>query len=746
MEAKKQQSAGSSGSLPPGNPTREIKGNSLGSPSFFIISCLFFFLMFSGLRTWLFNTVTPTYNATLLAHLYAGVLCLIMFTYYTIRHLRWKASVRNKNLPLWALLDLVAVFILLDPPVNLASIARPILYLFLAHFFYCAIRHTYNQIREENKVVNIVGFLGAFFFLGSAFIGLINLFGNITNPYLFLNGHRISSFVFILFWVLHLYYHSRDTRVATREWNAFMVRRLAVSAVVGLLLLALVYPCRYMFVTPEKIMREYEMSNTPAPQRFWKSNMKLTTRHLPAPELIAKSKSCGDHAGCHSDIMMQWESSSHRLAGNRLVRTLIQRAIEEKGMEEGALCITCHIPASALTGQITSDFYNQKDSTIFEGSSCVVCHSISKISPIGNVSFTVDPPLGWIQAGPLPSQTRKLFLSNILLILSKPDYHNRIFRRKNPIYSSSEYCATCHEVYNDTPSGRKHPQDTYQSWVEWKWKTGKEDSCQDCHMPAFKDHVGNMIKSHRFPGANQALTILTSDWVEFIKPTEIKKLIGVVSNNFYPEAGTEALDRENEAYLKGEMELKKVWYDYMGRRRERVVLEKGPILGVEINISGSPARGEIVEVVVVTKNLKVGHTFPTGDLQILETWLDFMVMDARGVEIYRNGYLDSDNFLDPEAHKLGNLNADIDGKPILDGRVWRAKSNIYYRVIPPDGDYEDKYVFTIPAQAQGPLAFKATWRYRRANQHVVNTVFGATSGVTLPVTDLVSATKTFQLQ
>ncbi|MFH1539112.1 MAG: multiheme c-type cytochrome [bacterium] len=720
--------------------------NSWRFGSFMVLFCLFFFLTFSGFWTWFFPTWSPGYNAVLLMHLYLGVICMIVFTYYLIKHIRQTAEPRDRNLPVWILLDFIAMFVFLDPPgTHLENISRILIVALFVHVLYCAIRFTLNQIRKENKVVVILGFFSAFFFFSTAFLGLLNLFGNITFPSIFLNGHRYLSIVFTAIMGFHIYYSLREKQALDPARIVGIVRRVAAAAVVGLVLLVLIYPFSGLFVTPPEEMREYEVSGIPTPEKFSASNMKLSSRNLPTPALMADSKSCGDHAGCHSDIFVQWESSTHRLGGNRLVRALIQRAIDEEGMGEGSFCIGCHVPASAVTGRITHDFFNQKDETIFEGSSCVVCHGVSAVSPIGNISFTIDPPFGWIQAGPKPSEQHKLFISNILLILSKPDFHNRLFRRKDPIYRSSEYCATCHENYSDTPSGRLHPQDLYQSWIEWKWKTGKEDTCNDCHMPVFIDHVGNPIKSHRFLGGNQALTMLTADWKDFIRPKKIKKLPGVSSNRYYPESGTEAQDLANEAYLKGDVEIKKVWYEGY-RRRERIVLEKGPNLGVDIMVPDNLGTGDSVEVVVVTKNLKIGHTFPSGDLQVLQTWLDFKVTDSQGEEIYRNGYLDDKFFLDPQAHRMGRLCADADGEPIRDGRVWRAKSSIYYRVILPAGEIEDKYKFVIPEHAAGPLTITATWRYRRANQHVTNAVFGPDSGVTLPVTDMVSVSKTAQLQ
>ena len=129
---------------------------------------------------------------------------------------------------------------------------------------------------------------------------------------------------------------------------------------------------------------------------------------------------------CHKDIYESWKDSRHSISWTS--KTYIE-ASENRTKEK---CLACHIPES-VTGQKPSPRLDRRD----EGIYCVSCHFIN-----GKMNGPYD-----------------------LVAPPHPTY-------RNPDYVNSKFCGSCH-------------QKTFKEWKE----TGKEDTCQDCHMPRTKSRL-----------------------------------------------------------------------------------------------------------------------------------------------------------------------------------------------------------------------------------------------------------------
>ena len=84
-----------------------------------------------------------------------------------------------------------------------------------------------------------------------------------------------------------------------------------------------------------------------------------------------------------------------------------------------------------------------------------------------------------------------------------------------------------------------------------------------------------------------------------------------------------------------------------------------------------------------------------------------------------------------------------DGKIITQNRVWQIKKKIITRDIPPGEKVMDDYFFQIPAKAAGKLTFRASWRYRKFNQDLMNWAYGRNT--TAPVLTIASIEKVLDI-
>ncbi|MCP5007926.1 MAG: hypothetical protein GY941_28930 [Planctomycetes bacterium] len=156
--------------------------------------------------------------------------------------------------------------------------------------------------------------------------------------------------------------------------------------------------------------------------------------------LMGNSLSCSSE-GWHEDIYRQWYSSAHRYSSTEVFyRKAEQYFVETDGKEATRYCAGCHDPVALLSGGINP---GEGFDTLYskEGSSCIVCHAITKIRHLkGSGSYLLAPHRrymfenreGWFYE----------MLGN-LLIKTAPEMHRKEYSRT--FYDSSEYCAVCHK-------------------------------------------------------------------------------------------------------------------------------------------------------------------------------------------------------------------------------------------------------------------------------------------------------------
>lgn len=241
------------------------------------------------------------------------------------------------------------------------------------------------------------------------------------------------------------------------------------------------------------------------------------------------------------------------------------------------------------------------------------------------------------------------------------------------LHTKSDFCGMCHDVYH--PANNLLLEATYTEWKNSSY-AAQGIQCQDCHMTpgpgvtrpnpgtaATGGPVRPQIFTHQFAGGNA--TPLAS-----------------------PEH--QKLSREG--------------------------LQAAASLLVTPPVSATP--GSNMDLQITVNNKGAGHFLPTGLTDIREMWLDIVVTDSSGKEIYRSGALDEHGVIDQQAVIYRTIFRDKDGQPTL--KPWFAESILSDHRVPPAGSVTENYRVPLPTGTGMPLSIKATLLYRSAPQDLVD--------------------------
>lgn len=290
----------------------------------------------------------------------------------------------------------------------------------------------------------------------------------------------------------------------------------------------------------------------------------LTTSTFVQGELNLTLKSAAYCRNCHEEQYDSWSKTMHRYALNDPVfYTAYVQALEKSGYEARVTCLSCHSP----TTRITKDFYCQK-SLSFEGVTCDYCHSISNITIEGNEITPVFDLKGNTKYGPEKVENK----SNIAA--HKIEYKE--------FFTRSEFCATCHQAYNDygVPI-----LDTYNEWKNSPYrKMGVQ--CQDCHMEKIKHVWAGGHGDQLLKAANVTVLVkkLSRDLVEIRvyvtnKGSGHKIPTGTPSREIYLEVNVK--DENGRSILLKHFEYRRILIDQYGmelKRDHEMILKSTKVL------------------------------------------------------------------------------------------------------------------------------------------------------------------------
>jgi hypothetical protein len=460
------------------------------------------------------------------------------------------------------------------------------------------------------------------------------------------------------------------------------------------------------------------------------------------PRSFSGSQSCGT-AGCHQEIAQEWSVSAHRWAAMDVAFQRVQEEMaRQNGPESTRYCGGCHDPISLFSG--TKNIFT-KDLTSLagyeEGVSCLVCHSVRKTDVRGNANFVVAQPRRYLfelRQG-APARVVRDFL-----IRAYPRQHVEDLSKR--LFKTPEYCAACHKQFIDqevNKVGWVQLQNQYDNWKNSRWNhpgdATKTIECRECHMPLVASHdpaAGDALdynrtktdgkhRSHRFLGANQAMPALLR------------------------LPGAEQQVALTGRWLRGEYEIPEIASKWV----------KGPAVALELVAPPNAVAGEVATVRAVVTSNKVGHDFPTGPLDIIQAWVELTALDARGRTLFASGLRDDRHFIQPGSFMFKAEPVDQYGNLIDRHNLWEMVGVRYRRSLFPGFSDTAEYSFRCPGgggTATQPTTYDKAFRfgvgeagdevrvtarllYRKIDQYLLNFLFGAERGLTMPVTEIARA-------
>ncbi|MGZ8920968.1 MAG: multiheme c-type cytochrome [Limisphaerales bacterium] len=458
---------------------------------------------------------------------------------------------------------------------------------------------------------------------------------------------------------------------------------------------------------------------------------------------LAGSDSCGT-AGCHEQILEEWKPSAHRYAAMDTVFLGIQEVMaKQNGAESTRYCGGCHDPISLFSG--TKNIFVENLTGLHgyqEGVSCLSCHAIRETDVKGNANYTVTQPKEYLWQWETNGFAK---VARDFLIRTYPAEHNKLSKR---MFKKPEYCAACHKQFIDAEVNRVgwvQLQNQYDNWASSHWNhkgnARKTVECRECHMP--------LVASYD-PAAGDAL-----DYNRSPKDKKHRSHRFIASNQLMPMAlkleGWEEQVRQTEQWLEGKFEIPEI--------KEKWA--EGPIVKMVLSAPESIGPNENIPLRVVMAANKVGHDFPTGPLDIIQSWLEVRVTDDLGNQVYSSGKRDGKNFIEPGTFLFKAEPVDQHGNLIDRHNLWEMVGVRYRRALFPG--YSDSVQFLIPCSgvatktaspatpltgpvesdvevpappASGTYKIDVALKYRKVDQFLLNYLFGETNKLTSPVSEI----------
>ena len=635
---------------------------------------------------------------------------------------------------------------------------------FLVPCVWYLIRHWARYWRDRMSHIQLLGYFAAVALVLCLVSGLVLTYQSVLGTrisYAWDTVHIITTLATLAFGLPHLLlivFRDRKTRetgaivqvpeTAGHYGKAALIFALTCLAVVAIAAYAY-QPIRIQNKFPPDYSFKYGKDRPFAP-----SLAKTVSGTAMDSRLLSGSRSCGT-SGCHEEIVKEWEASAHRWSAMDLGFQAIQlNMAKQNGPESTRYCGGCHDPISLFSGT-KNIFTDAKELTSLhgyqEGVSCLACHSVRKVDVKGNANYLTAEPTRYMfeleyDQKPAPASR---FLRDFL-IRSYPRQHVADLSKR--LFKTPEYCAACHKQFIDQEInnvGWVQLQNQYDNWRQSRWNhpgnPKKTIECRECHMPLMdsgdpasgdasdynRTPNDRKHRSHRFIAANQLMPAL-------LKPPGWEKQLELT-----------------EKWLQGKYEIPEIAHKWTA----------GPAVGMEMITPEKISPGEKVSVKLILTSNKVGHDFPTGPLDIIQSWVELIVKDDEGKVIYSTGKVDAKGFIEPGTFMFKAEPVDQNGNLIDRHNLWEMVGVRHRRSLFPGFSDTTEFSFFCPQiapvrtkvfpqeiayQVGAPkgartLHVQARLRYRKVDQYLLNFMFGEDKGLTSPVTDMATESRVIKV-
>jgi hypothetical protein len=233
----------------------------------------------------------------------------------------------------------------------------------------------------------------------------------------------------------------------------------------------------------------------------------------------------------------------------------------------------------------------------------------------------------------------------------------------------------------------------------------------------------------------------------------------VAANNLMPAVlkleGWEEQTRLTREWLEGRFEVPEI----AGKWAE------GPIVRMVVNVPPEIAERRTVPIRIVLTSNKVGHDYPTGPLDLIQSWVELRVTDAAGREVFASGRRDEQNFIEPGSFLFKAEPVDQYGNLIDRHNLWEMVGVRYRRSLFPgysdtaefqlncsgeaangNGARKPPQSFETPPLEPGEYTVTAVLNYRKVDQFLLNYFYGNKSKMTAPVVEIARATAKFEVK
>lgn len=239
-------------------------------------------------------------------------------------------------------------------------------------------------------------------------------------------------------------------------------------------------------------------------------------------------------------------------------------------------------------------------------------------------------------------------------------------------------------------------------------------------------------RSHRFVAANQVMPVLLKlpGWEKQVELTE--------------------------RWLRGQYDIPEIADKWA----------KGPVVGLDLVTPDRVRPGEKVDVKLVITSNKVGHDFPTGPLDIIQSWIELTVVDDQGKTIFASGTVNDKGFIQPGTFMFKAEPVDQYGNLIDRHNLWEMVGVRYRRSLFPGFSDTTEFSFLcpslapvrakkfpqelayhldVPSRGARNLQVRVRLCYRKFDQFLLNFLFGEKSGLTAPVTVMDTQTRVIEI-